>query len=277
MDSVERISWFRPSCLPGVELLSAADDTHAWAVFHERYEACALVRVRGSVSGRYRGRTLDFQRPGLSLLEPGETHTTTLLTGGVDFHTLCVSPHTFQRAAEEQGLAGQVHFRLAQLEDGRLSAAIQGLAASIQAAGSPLEQQSWLVLCLQGMQGYAERTPRQPSPRLCGAAVRQAMDCLRDRYQEPVDLEELADLTGVGRFSLVHAFSAQVGLPPHAYQIRIRIERARVLLERGVPPTVVAAEVGFSDQSHFHRHFKNILHVTPGEYARSSSRIVTFP
>jgi AraC-like DNA-binding protein len=34
----------------------------------------------------------------------------------------------------------------------------------------------------------------------------------------------------------------------------------------------VAAELGFGDQSHFHRHFKHILQVTPGEYARYEHR-----
>jgi len=84
-----------------------------------------------------------------------------------------------------------------------------------------------------------------------------------------VDLEDLSDLTGLSRFTLVHAFTHEIGIPPHAYQIGIRIDRARTLLEGGVPPGLVAAEVGFADQSHFHRHFKQILQVTPGEYARS--------
>jgi AraC-like DNA-binding protein len=58
-----------------------------------------------------------------------------------------------------------------------------------------------------------------------------------------------------------------VGVPPHAYQIQLRIARARHLLALGMPPSAVAAEVGFHDQSHFIRHFKRVLHVTPGEFA----------
>jgi len=48
------------------------------------------------------------------------------------------------------------------------------------------------------------------------------------------------------------------------------VERARAMLRSGVPPVQVATSVGFADQSHFNRHFKRILHVTPSEYARTT-------
>jgi AraC-like DNA-binding protein len=34
----------------------------------------------------------------------------------------------------------------------------------------------------------------------------------------------------------------------------------------------VALDSGFFDQSHFHRHFKAIVGVTPGEYASASGQ-----
>ncbi|MDJ0742612.1 MAG: helix-turn-helix domain-containing protein [Xenococcaceae cyanobacterium MO_167.B27] len=37
----------------------------------------------------------------------------------------------------------------------------------------------------------------------------------------------------------------------------------------------VAAETGFSDQSHLHRYFKRIVGVTPGQYVRGfENRII---
>ncbi|ANZ21221.1 Helix-turn-helix domain [Streptomyces noursei ATCC 11455] len=48
-----------------------------------------------------------------------------------------------------------------------------------------------------------------------------------------------------------------------------RVELARRLLLDGRTPTAVAAEIGFYDQSHLTRHFKRILGVTPGRYARA--------
>ena len=147
----------------------------------------------------------------------------------------------------------------------------------LRSSESPLEPQSWLSLCLHGMQARAERTPMAPCGKDNGSAVKGAVAHLQERYQDSVDLEELSVLTGLSRFSLVHAFSSQIGMPPHAYQTHVRIERARALLEVGIPPAMVATDVGFFDQSHLTRHFKRIMQITPGKYAKASRRTRIFP
>ena len=83
-------------------------------------------------------------------------------------------------------------------------------------------------------------------------------------------LDELAAVARVSRFHLVHAFTREIGLSPHAYQVHIRVERARRLLQRGMSAAGAAASVGFADQSHLTRWFKRILRLTPSDYARDS-------
>src|SRR5208283_175000 len=57
------------------------------------------------------------------------------------------------------------------------------------------------------------------------------------------------------------------GTPPHAYVMRRRIEHAkRRLARRDIPLKVVAADCGFSDQSHMTRLFRRLLGTTPAEY-----------
>jgi AraC-like DNA-binding protein len=73
----------------------------------------------------------------------------------------------------------------------------------------------------------------------------------------------------MSRFHLARGFAREFGLPPHAYQIALRVERARALLARGLRAVDVAAAVGFADQSHFARHFTRAVGVTPGRYARA--------
>jgi AraC-like DNA-binding protein len=101
----------------------------------------------------------------------------------------------------------------------------------------------------------------------------RAVECARlylhEHYAEPVRLAELVRLTGLSRFHLAHLFTRYTGLPPHAYQILVRIERARALLLAGIPAVEVAGLVGFADQSHFTRHFRRIWRVTPGSYLRT--------
>ncbi len=101
-------------------------------------------------------------------------------------------------------------------------------------------------------------------------AVMAARDYLRRRVHEAITLEELARISRMSRFHLVRAFAAHIGLPPHAYQTRVRLERAMALLRAGIRPGEVANLTGFADQSHLTRHFRRIVGVTPGEYAKGA-------
>jgi len=58
-------------------------------------------------------------------------------------------------------------------------------------------------------------------------------------------------------------------MPPHAYQVRIRVEAARRMLLSGFAIATVAAELGFADQSHFTRHFRRVMGITPAQYVRT--------
>jgi AraC-like DNA-binding protein len=53
--------------------------------------------------------------------------------------------------------------------------------------------------------------------------------------------------------------------------LRVRIGLAQRALRAGLPSADVAANHGFVDQSHFSRHFKQLVGVTPVAYARARS------
>ena len=101
------------------------------------------------------------------------------------------------------------------------------------------------------------------------AAVRRARLHLGERWNERVALAELAAVACLSRFELGRRFRAQTGLTPHAYQLNLRIGRARSLLAAGTTPAAVAAECGFADQPHLTRTFKRAVGVSPGRYARA--------
>ena len=72
----------------------------------------------------------------------------------------------------------------------------------------------------------------------------------------------------VNPYHFARLFKAGTRLPPHQYVIARRVERAKELLRgRDRPPLAeVATEVGFSDQSHFTRHFRRLVGVTPRRF-----------
>jgi len=102
--------------------------------------------------------------------------------------------------------------------------------------------------------------------------VRRALDYLRDRVADPITLDELATHAGLDKFHLCRAFRAQIGMPPHAYLTRLRIMRAKRLLQSGLRASEVAPRVGLYDQAQLTRHFRRIVGVTPARYGQDHRR-----
>lgn len=99
-------------------------------------------------------------------------------------------------------------------------------------------------------------------------AIKRVRDCIESCYAENVTLEELARIANLSPFHLVRAFRKDVGLPPHAYQTRVRLNHARELLAKGTPIREVALKTGFFDQGHFTNHFRKVFGYPPGVYRK---------
>ena len=84
-----------------------------------------------------------------------------------------------------------------------------------------------------------------------------------------VSLEDASRASGVGPFHLIRLFQRHFGLSPHAYLTQVRVAKSRRLLRLGHPVAQVALDVGFADQAHFTKRFKQLTGTTPAFYARS--------
>lgn len=98
-------------------------------------------------------------------------------------------------------------------------------------------------------------------------ALTRALEYVHAHLSERICLRALADLVGLSPGRLSNLFRHHLGVPPHRYIGRQRIAWASELLLHGMPAAAVADACGFYDQSHFSRHFKQHLGVTPGQYA----------
>jgi AraC-like DNA-binding protein len=62
------------------------------------------------------------------------------------------------------------------------------------------------------------------------------------------------------------AFKDSQSVAPHRYILECRVKRTQELLATDLSLSEIAVEVGFSDQSHLTRWFREIVGVTPGSY-----------
>ena len=94
----------------------------------------------------------------------------------------------------------------------------------------------------------------------------EARAFIEAHFDEPVTLAQLAELSALSVSRFATAFRQQFGSSPYRYLCGLRIERAQALLLAGVPGSVVAAEVGFFDQSHLSRRFQELVGKPPGAF-----------
>ena len=113
---------------------------------------------------------------------------------------------------------------------------------------------------------------RTPASARTAAAIQSVLRHIGENLNQPLTLRELAGLTGLSMWRFATVFREHVGVAPHRYICRLRLERAQALIRQGVPPATAASEAGFYDQSHLSRHFKSVFGMTPGQYMITAAR-----
>ena len=118
----------------------------------------------------------------------------------------------------------------------------------------------------------------RPASRLARGGLapwqeRRAREILRANIKRGVALKEVARECGitVGHFS--RAFRRTLGVAPYKWLIEQRVELSKEKLrDDGLSLSDVAAECGFSDQSHLTRVFRRAVGVSPGAWRRAHKR-----
>ena len=96
--------------------------------------------------------------------------------------------------------------------------------------------------------------------------VTEALTYISVHYADRIIAEELAQMLGVSRTTLMTAFKKYVGITVNDYLIRCRIKNALTLLRQGKTEQQTAEECGFTNVYYFSRVFKQISGITPKKY-----------
>jgi AraC-like DNA-binding protein len=98
--------------------------------------------------------------------------------------------------------------------------------------------------------------------------IERARERMHAEFDRPVLVATLAREAGLSSYHFIRLFRTLVGLPPHRYLIRIRLEEGARLLADGAPVTGAAFRTGFENLSHFTRSFQRWFGVKPSAWAR---------
>jgi AraC-like DNA-binding protein len=92
----------------------------------------------------------------------------------------------------------------------------------------------------------------------------RAIEWLKQRYTEPLRIEDLADAVHMSPSALHHRFKAVTALSPLQYQKQLRLHEARRLMfVDGVECAIAGHRVGYESPSQFSREYRRLFGAPP--------------
>ncbi|MDF9775706.1 AraC family transcriptional regulator [Pseudomonas baetica] len=264
----ESIHFWQTPPLAGVELLSARYIDHRFAPHvHDGYVIGMIMA--GAQRYRYRGAEHLAGSGTLVLINPDELHTGHKGTEDGWLYR-AFYPDSEQILSLLAELELPTHnpptFSATLYRDRDLVNGFCQLHRLLECPTTALQQQTvWRELVLSLLQRHAA-VPDADRPGKEHRAVSLAKELLHAQLAAPPSLEALAAAVNLSPFHFARVFRRATGMPPHTWLMQQRIARARGLLQSGCLPLEVATQLGFADQSHLSRQFKQVYGVGPGAY-----------
>lgn len=257
--------------LPGFEHLRARFERFRYARHAHPGVVIGLVDD-GVQSYTYRGERHRTGPDGIFFVNAGEAHTGEPAdAGGYSYRGIQIDDRFIASALGGAGIRRLV-FKDAVVHSPRLARQLRAALIAIENAEPALRCEE---LILGSLCAIAERHAFDWSDKRATATSRRSIHQVRDLIAqsrvEDLSLGALARFAGMSVFHFAHAFRRQVGCSPFMYAEAIRIERAKSRLRKGGGLADIAFELGYTDQSHFTRKFKQHQGTTPGEYRRLTS------
>jgi AraC family transcriptional regulator len=126
-----------------------------------------------------------------------------------------------------------------------------------------------LALAAHLLKRYAHETSPEArfEPALSPMQVRHIREYVRVNFARDLGLAEMAGQVSLSPHYFSMLFKRSLGVSPHQYVLRERIQEAQQLLAaRRMSISEVALSVGFSDQSHLSQAFRKMTGTTPRRY-----------
>ena len=160
----------------------------------------------------------------------------------------------------------------------------------VMESGEPLPGQVWLVhdrkrhprwyvstkTPLQSpagdVMGIAGAMYRVEEPEMLAGHVHELLPVvthIERHFAEPISMAEMARKAGLSATHFNRRFRQLLRMSPTAYLRTVRVQAARQRLTTSSRSLAeIAAETGFTDQSHFTKRFREVTGITPGEYRK---------
>ena len=103
------------------------------------------------------------------------------------------------------------------------------------------------------------------------SAVDQAVNCIWERYSDPLSLDDMAQSAMLSHFHFARVFKEQTGVSPGRFLAAVRIYQAkRMLVISSMSVAGVSSAVGYGSLGSFTNHFTDSVGISPSRFRRAS-------
>ncbi len=115
--------------------------------------------------------------------------------------------------------------------------------------------------------GVKNSLVKEYSGGLTPSQLKIIIEYIQTHLEHDLSLNTLASLIHISPHYFASLFKQSIGLSPHKYITQCRLEKAKKLLrQQNLPIVFICQEVGFKNQSHFTRVFRQHFKITPKAY-----------
>ena len=233
--------------------------------FHEHYVIGFVEKGERALSCRDREYVIG--EGSILLFHPGDSHACVQSDEGtLDYRGFNISKEVMLRLAEEvTGKRELPGFSENVIYDEEAVCCLRPLHEMVmRGTGGFGKEESLLLLISLLIQNYGQ--PFENCIPECRQEIRKACEYMEQHFAERIYLDQICRHAGLSKSTLLRAFVKSKGVTPYRYLETIRINEAKKLLSRGIPPVDAAIRTGFSDQSHFTNYFSHFIGLAPGTY-----------
>jgi len=267
---VEHINYWRHPSLSGIEL-SQAEFTHFSFDKHVHLDYHLGVVTQGAQQFINKGSRYQLGQHGLSTLNPDETHDGQSRDAeGYRVKVMSIPVDFMNAISQEMGQATHF-FNAPMIDDPALyQYFIQLHNLLTQEQCTELAAESHLLNLMQLLLSrHPAGTLKQGQDQgLSWQQLNLIKQKIHDEPWQNTQLEGLANEVNLSKFQFLRQFKQATGMTPHAYLKRVRLELAKKSLTHGSLVVDVAQQLGFFDQSHLNKAFKQAFLLSPVQFQR---------
>ncbi len=259
--------WWHP-LVSGLSLLRADFTTHEYRPHIHQALVVAVTEQGGAIVNR-RGTDADCDPASLFVFNPAEVQSARM--GGSQcwrYRSFYLTERAIGQILQGLGITQMPGFMHNNFVDQDLISGFLALHRALETSNDTSQPRELLIDQFGRLfQRHGDDRQSVPAMPRDLALFRRAVGPMQARFDDTLQLADIASTVGLSEFQLIDLFKRCVGLTPHAYLTQIRLYAACSELRRGHPIVEAATSAGFYDQSALTNHFKRSYGITPRQYA----------